>query len=112
MRSAAAEALAVRNLTGDSTFGAVSPYSSSCGDIARLKLLEPFYPSSNNSTLIVQDICSSQRSGRAAAGTVFFQYDGQFRVKVTKGAQYSTLEELTSYTDVIKNWLDVIIGDA
>lgn len=83
---------------------------SSLGDLSRLGHLEAFRPSSGNKTLVVEDIVSSMRYTRAGGMGVFFQYEDQFRVKVTKGARYATKEELELQSKILREWFDAILS--
>lgn len=88
----------------------VSPSTSSFGDLTQLGYLKSFLPSSGNKTLTVEDVDWSVRSNLPNCIAGFYQYDGQFRVTVTKGAQYTTQEEMNAEGKVLEDWLQAIIA--
>ena len=88
----------------------VSPSTSSFGDLTQLGLLNSFLPSSGNSSLIVEDVAWSMRSNMPNGIAGFYQYNGQFRMTVTRGAKYTTQEELDLEGRMLKEWMEIILA--
>lgn len=81
----------------------------SCGDLSRLNILEPFRPSAGNKILTVEDIDFSIRFLLPSISCSFFEYDASLRMRFYCGAKYSTEEKMQVFTTVVKEWISVIL---
>ena len=90
-------------------FMTTAPIYSSFGDLGRFGFLEGFRPSAMNDTLTVNDIDFSMRVPLPSPFVAFFEYDGQFRVKMSIGRKYSFAGEMDLRTRIIKELFDALI---
>ena len=85
------------------------PIYSSFGDLGRLGFLEGFRPLAMNDTLTVDDIDFSMRNPLPSPSIAFFEYDGQFRVRMSIGRKYSYAGEMDIRARIIKELFDALI---
>ena len=89
-------------------FKNVAPAYTSCGDLTRLNILEPFRASAATGTIIVEDIDFSNRYTHPAWTYCFLEYDGILRIKCFTSAKHTTRVQLDECAAIAKEYFDLL----
>ena len=86
----------------------IAPNFTSFGDYTRLNILEPFRPSSGNTTLVVEDIDVFVRFLFPSLSCAFMEYDGLLRIGFESGMRFTTEDKMQDFANALRGWIDAI----